>query len=318
MEVLFMEELLEQCCGIDVHRDSLTACIMVNERGKVRKEIRTYTTMTDDIEALGVWLRDNGIKQVGIESTGIYWKPIFNILDGEFEIILANARNIKNVPGRKTDVKDSEWICKLLKNGLVEKSFIPPEDMRHLRNFTRYRKKIVEEITREKNRIIKLLEDANIKLASVLSDVYGKTGWNIIKKIASGESNPKELASELYGPIRKSPEEIERALNGRVTSQHREMMKLCVDHIEYLEANIEKIDQQIDILLTPYQEEKKLLETIPGIKDIGAATIIAEIGVDMSHFPSADHLASWTGVSPGNNESAGKKKAEKQLTGINI
>jgi len=303
-----MKDLLERCCGIDIHKDTAVTCIMIGFGKKMKKEIKTFGTMTDNIEDLRLWLRKNKIKKVAIESTGIYWKPIFNILEDDCEIILANAKHIKNVPGRKTDVKDSEWLCKLLKNGLIEKSFIPPEDIRHLRELTRYRKSLLSGLTAAKNRIVKTLESANVKLASVLSNIHGATGWKIIKELAIGEQSIKKLTKNLHPQIKASKEDFEKALKNTLKPHDRELLKVKIRHIESLQLLISEVEEQIKTHLQKYTSEINLLKTIPGMGDTIAAITLAEIGADMDQFPSDMHIASWAGLAPGNNESAGKKK----------
>lgn len=304
-----MTELLERCCGIDIHKETAVVCIMMGSGKKMTQEIRTFGTMTNDIEDLKLWLKKNKIKKVAIESTGIYWKPIFNILEDEVEIILANAKHIKNVPGRKTDVKDSEWLCKLLKNGLIEKSFIPPEDIRHLRELTRYRKSLLSGLTSAKNRVVKTLESANVKIASVLSNVHGATGWKIIQGLANGEQSIKQLTKNLHPQIKSSREDFEKALKNTLKTHDRELLRVKIKHIEGLNELISTIEEQIKTHLQKYTSEINLLKTIPGMGDTIAAITLAEIGVDMDQFPSDMHIASWAGLAPGNNESAGKKKA---------
>jgi transposase len=303
-----MQELIERCCGIDVHQDSLTACVMVGTGKAMLKEIQIFSTMTDGIQALAQWLRLFEIKHVAIESTGIYWKPIFNILADEFDLMLVNARHVKNVPGRKTDVKDSEWLCKLLKNGLLERNFIPPEDMRNLRDLTRYRGKLVAAIASEKNRIIKILEASNIKLASVLSDVFGTSGSAIVEDIANGTTDPKKLIKHITGRVKHSTEDFERALTGRVTDHHRFMIRQSLNHICGVGKIISQIEYQIDRITSAHQQELEILQTIPGVSETTAEAIMAEVGTGMESFPSDQHLASWAGLSPGSYESAGKKK----------
>ncbi len=243
---------------------------------------------------------------------GVYWKPVFNILEDSFDVILVNARHIKNVPGRKTDVQDSEWICKLLRSGLVKGSFIPPVDIRELRDLTRYRKKLVENISAEKNRVQKVLEDANIKLSSVVSNIAGVSGSEIIEELIKGKLTIEEMSGLAKGRLIKKREEIKEALVGNFNVHHKFMIRTSLEHIKSMEKLITEIDTEIDKKLEKYKEEWELLQKIPGVKEQGAASIVAEIGVDMDKFPSELHLSSWAGVSPGNNESAGKKKVEKQ------
>jgi transposase len=264
--------------------------------------------MTNDLLRLKGWLSDQGITHVAMESTGVYWKPIFNILEDRFEVILVNARHIKNVPGRKTDVKDSEWLCKLLRNGLVKGSFVPPKEIRELRDLTRYRRKLVQAISAEKNRVQKVLEDANIKLSSVVSDTFGVSSTIIIDELIRGELTIGEMAGLVKGKLTRKKAQIREALVGKFEEHHKFMIKSSLDHIKSIQKVIAGIDSQIDKVISPYRKEYELLQTIPGIKEQGAASIIAEIGVDMERFPTEEHLSSWAGMSPGNNESAGKKK----------
>lgn len=297
--------IVEKGCGLDVHKETVVACI---DGIGIKKEIRTYDTMTNDLLRLKEWLKENGITHVAMESTGIYWKPVFNILEEDFEVILVNARHIKNVPGRKTDVKDSEWLCKLLRNGLVKGSFIPPKEIRELRDLTRYKKKLVQTISAEKNRVQKVLEDANIKLSSVLSDTFGASGSEIINGLMEGKLTVEEMSELAKGRLKEKKSEIKEALVGNFQEHHKFMIKASLEHIKGIEKIITEIEMEIDKRLDVYREEYELLQTIPGVKEEGAAAIIAEIGVDMERFPTAEHLSSWAGMSPGNNESAGKKK----------
>jgi len=305
-----MEDILDKCCGIDVHQASLTACIMEGFGKKMHKEIREFSTFTDDIQALGAWLKEHHIVNVAIESTGVYWKPIFNILAVEegLDLMLVNAGHIKNVPGRKTDIKDSEWLCKLLKNGLLTHSFIPPEDMRNLRDLTRYRSKLVAMMASEKNRIIKVLETANIKLSTVLTDVFGESGSKILEDIAKGVTEPKKLAQNVGSRVKRSKEDFLRALTGRITKHHSFLIQQSLDHIDHIGDLIQKLEEEIAAITSEHQQEFDLLLTVPGVNVIAASAIMAEIGVDMNQFPSDQHFSSWAGLSPGSYESAGKKK----------
>lgn len=310
-----MDIIVERGCGLDVHKETVVACIDGNG---IKKEVRTYRTLTNDLLKLKEWLKENRITHVAMESTGVYWKPVFNILEDSFEVILVNARHIKNVPGRKTDVQDSEWICKLLRNGLVKGSFIPPVDIRELRDLTRYRKKLVENISAEKNRVQKVLEDANIKLSSVVSNIAGVSSSEIIEELIKGKLTIEEMSGLAKGRLIKKREEIKEALVGNFKVHHKFMIKTSLEHIKSMEKLITEIDTEIDKKLEKYKEEWELLQKIPGVKEQGAASIIAEIGVDMDKFPNELHLSSWAGVSPGNNESAGKKKVEKQPMGTKV
>lgn len=299
-----MDILVERGCGLDVHKEEVVGCIMGEG---IEKEVKTYRTMTNDLLRLKEWLKEKGITHVAMESTGVYWKPVFNILEDSFEVILVNARHIKNVPGRKTDVQDSEWLCKLLRNGLVKGSFIPPKDIRELRDLTRYKKKLVQTISAEKNRVQKVLEDANIKLSSVVSDTFGVSGSEIIEELIDGRLTIDEMSDLARGRLKKRKEEIKESLVGNFQEHHKFMIKASLKHIKSIEKIIDGIDKEIDKKLEKYKEEYELLQTIPGVKEEGAASIIAEMGVDMNRFPTEAHLSSWGGMSPGNNESAGKK-----------
>jgi transposase len=306
-----MEEILDKCCGLDVHRDTITACVMIGNGSQKRKYIKTFPTFTCDIHDLADWLKSFGIYHVAVESTGIYWKPVFNVFDGDFDITLVNAQHVKNVPGRKTDVKDSEWLCKLLKCGLLRKSFIPPKAIVHLRELLRYRQTLTRELASAKNRIIKTLENANIKLSSVFSDVFGLTSWNMICKLARGETNIHILMSYIDPRCKSSKESIQKALQGTLEEEDRNMLKLMMDHVEANEQIISRVEQEIQKHLKPYQAQIELLETIPGVKSLAAASMIAEIGVDMDQFKNASHLSAWAGMCPGSNQSAGKIKSSR-------
>jgi transposase len=309
-----MEVIVERGCGLDVHKETVVAC--VNGRG-IKKEIKTYSTMTNDLLRLKEWLEELGVTHVAMESTGIYWKPVFNILEDSFEVMLVNARHIKHVPGRKTDVQDSEWLCKLLRSGLLRGSFIPPKEIRELRNLTRYKRKLVQTISAEKNRVQKVLEDANIKLSSVVSDTFGVSGSKIIDELIKGELTVEEMSELAKGRLKKKKGSLKEALVGHFKEHHRFMIKASLEHIKSIEKIIADIDLEIDKKLYKYREEYELLQTIPGVKEQGAASIIAEIGIEMDRFPTEGHLSSWAGMSPGNNESAGKKKRVARRTGIN-
>jgi len=310
------DNLIEKGFGIDVHKDM----IMVNVQGKgIEKETREFSTFTEDIEKCREWLKSLGLQYGAMESTGVYWKPVFNILGEDFKLILVNARHIKNVPGHKTDVKDAEWISKLLISGLLKASFVPPEVIRNARDIYRYKNKMVEDVAREKNRIQRILEDANIKLSSVVSDVFGATGQKILKMLLKGETDIDKIVRECYhGKLKTSKEDIKKALKGRFTDHHHFMIKQMFTHIENTEKQITELENRLDVLLADYKTEIDLLQDIPGIDKAAATGIISEIGTDMSVFKDEHHLSSWAGMSPGNNESAGKKKVQEQHKEINI
>ncbi len=306
-----MDTIVERCCGLDVHQASVVACVLVGQPGKKPiKEIRTFGTMTADLLALKAWLSEHGCTHVAMESTGVYWLPVYLILEGHFELIVGNATHIKNVPGRKTDVKDSEWIANLCRHGLIRKSFVPPPALRELRELMRYRRKLTESHTAESNRMLKLLETANIKLASVVSEVLGVSGRLMLRAILDGKSTPEEMANLAKRSMRKKIAQLALALDGRVTEHHRFLLGMQLDRVEQIERDIAKLDERIDSKVVPYEQHLKRLIQIPGVDRVVGATIIAELGVDMSVFPTAQRAAAWAGVCPGNNESAGKKKGQ--------
>lgn len=309
-EQISFEQVIERGCGIDIHKSILVATI----RGLgIVEETRTFDGFTQSIESLRDWLKENGITHVAMESTGVYWKPVYNILESDFVILLVNARHIKNVPGHKTDKKDSRWITKLLLSGLLKGSFIPPKHIRELRDLTRYKRKVIEQIASEKNRIHKLLEDANIKLSSVVSSLSGATASKIIDSMIEGEEDIDKLLKFRHGKMQSSIEDLAASLKGNLTNHHRFMLQTVKESIKSKEQIIAKLDAQIDILLKENELvlDAELLATIPGVGKEAAAYILAEIGNDMSQFPDEQHLASWAGMSPGSNESAGKKKSAR-------
>jgi len=317
VEQIIFEQLVERGCGIDIHKSILVATI----RGVgLTEETRSFDGFTESIEELRDWLKVNGITHVAMESTGVYWKPVFNILEADFEILLVNARHIKNVPGHKTDKKDSKWIAKLLLSGLLKGSFIPPLPIRELRDLTRYKRKIIEQISSDKNRIHKILEDANIKLSSVVSNLSGATATKIIDAMIEGEEDIDKLVRYRHGKMQTSVKDLALSLKGNLTNHHRFMLQTVKESIRSKEQIIAKLDEQIDMQLKDNELvlDAELLATIPGVGKEGAAYIIAEVGNNMNQFPDEQHLASWAGMSPGSNESAGKKKALELPMEINI
>ena len=301
-----MDIMVERGAGLDVHKHSVVTCIMGTG---IKKEIRTYSTMTNDLVRLKAWLKDREITHVAMESTGVYWKPIFNILEDAFEVILVNARHVKNVPGRKTDVLDSEWLCRLLRSGLVRGSFIPPKPVRELRDLTRYKRKLIQTITAEKQRVEKILEDANIKLSSIASDTFGASGKMIMHELMKGELRPDEMAELSKGKLRRRKEELKEALVGNVEEHHKRMLRTSLGHMSVMEEILLTVEQKIqEHIELHFKEEYELLKTIPPVQD-SASVLIAEMGVNMDLFPTEAYLSSWAGMSPGNNESAGKKKS---------
>jgi transposase len=306
-----MEAIVERSCGLDVHQATVVACLLVGPADRrPRKEVRTFGTMKADLIALRDWLRSEGCTHVGMESTGVYWMPVYVILEEAFEITVGNASHIRQVPGRKTDVKDSEWLADLLRHGLIRKSFVPPRALRDLRDLLRYRRKLVESQSSERNRMLKLLEMANIKLATVMSDVFGVSGRRMLRALIEGTQSPQQIADLAKGKLRKKVALLAPALDGRVDEHHRFLLTMQLDRLEQLEQTIKKLDERIDEKLIPYQEPHQRLQQIPGIDRVGAAVIIAELGIDMTVFPTVRHAAAWSGVCPGNNESAGKRKGQ--------
>ncbi len=304
-----MEPIVERCCGLDVHQATVVACLLLGRaQDKPSKQVRTFGTFTQDLMKLRDWLLSEGCTHVGMESTGVYWKPVYAILEDAFEVIVGNAHHIKTVPGRKTDVKDSEWIADLVRHGLVAKSFVPPKPIRELRDLLRYRRKLVESRAAERNRLLKLLEIANIKVASVASDVFGVSGMLMLREIVRGESTPEQMAQLAKRRLRNKLTELALALEGRVEEHHRFLLGLQLRRLDQADADLARLDQRIDERLKPYADPHARLIQIPGVDRVLAAVIIAELGLDMSVFHSVNHLAAWAGVCPGNNESAGKRK----------
>lgn len=295
------------CAGLDVHKKTVVAAIIVPDgQGGLRNEVQTFGTMTADLLGLSDWLLSFGITHVAMESTGEYWKPIYNILEENFEVLLVNARHIKQVPGRKTDVMDAEWIADLLRHGLLRGSFIPPVGQRELRELTRHRTNFVRERATVVNRIQKTLESANIKLASVASNVMGVSGRAMLEAIVTGTTNATEMAGLAKGRLREKREQLDKALEGRIKPHHRFVLAELLCQVDSLDESIARFDAEIEKYSRPFEEAVDLLDTIPGVAQRIAEVIVSEIGSDMSRFPTANHLAAWAGVAPGNNESAGK------------
>ena len=316
-QTVHFDQLIKRGCGIDVHKSLIVATV----KGEgLQEETRSCDGFTESLEQLRDWLKEIGVTHVAMESTGVYWKPVFNILEEDFEVILVNARHIKNVPGHKTDKKDSKWIAKLLLCGLLKGSFIPPKHIREMRDLTRYKRKVIEQTASEKNRIQKILEDANIKLSSVVSDMSGAVATKIVNALIGGEDSVDELGKFHHGKMRCTKEELAASLRGKLTTHHRFMLQAIKESMGDKERLIAKLDDQIEKMLRENELEldAKLLETIPGVGKDGAAYILAEIGNDMGRFPNEQHLASWAGVSPGCNESGGKKKVAGPRTVTNI
>jgi transposase len=311
-----MQVLYPRCCGLDIHKKFVVACLMVTAAdGQVERTVRSFSTLTDDLLALSDWLRDAGCTHVAMESTSTYWRPIYNLLEGQFEVLVANAYHIKQVPGRKTDVKDAEWIADLLRHGLLRGSFIPPAEQRRLRDLTRYRTHLVEERARLTNRLQAALEDANVKLSSVVTDIRGVSARAILEALIGGETDPALLAELARGRLRAKRDLLARAVVGRFTAHHAFLVTEHLSHLDYLEEAMERVSAEIEERLRDEQEAIRLLDGVPGISQRAAEIIVAEIGTDLRRFPSAKHLASWAGMCPGNGESGGKRLSGKTRKG---
>jgi transposase len=305
-----LEVIYERCCGLDVHKKSVVACLIVaGAGGEPKKEIRTFGTMTEDLLELSDWLAAAGCTHVAMESTGVYWKPIYNLLEAAFMPLLVNARHIKTVPGRKTDVKDCEWIADLLRHGLLRGSFVPERAQRELRELTRYRTALVRERAAEVNRLQKTLEGANIKLASVATDIMGKSGRQMLKALIEGSTDTSAMAQLAKGKLRAKIPQLERALRGCCAAHQHFLIAQQLAHIDFLEETIERLSTEVAERVSPSEEAIERLETIPGVGRRTAEAMLAEIGSDMSRFPTAEHLASWAGMCPGNNDSGGKRRS---------
>ena len=311
-----MDVLHSRCVGIDVHKRTVVVCVRhVDAEGKVHSSVRTFGTMTADLLELADLLDAEGVRHGAMESTGVYWKPIWHILEGRLELMLVNARHMKQVPGRKTDVKDAEWIAQLLQHGLLSPSFIPPPPIRDLRDLTRQRAQLVADKASVANRIHKTLEGANIKLSSVATDILGVSGRAMIAKLIDGETDPHRLADEARASLKKKVIPLRRALEGRVTDHHRFLLRALMDQLRQLEALIERYTTRIEEAMRPFEEAEKRLMTIPGVGRQAAEVIVAEIGANMDQFPTAGNLTSWAGMCPGQNESAGKRRSGRTTKG---
>jgi transposase len=315
-----MDIVHERCCGLDVHKQTVVACLLTpGETGRPRKEVRTFGTMTEDLLALGDWLAAAGCTHVVMESTGVYWRPAWNVLEGGFELLLVNARHVKQVPGRKTDVKDAEWLADLLRHGLLRGSFVPDQPQRELRELTRYRTAKVRERTREVQRLQKTLEGANIKLASVATDVTGKSARAMLAALVAGDDDaggaPAALAELAEGRLRAKLSQLERALTGRVGAHQRFLVAEHLAQLDFLDATIERLSAEVAERLRPFEAVLDQLDAVPGIGRRTGEVLLAELGTDMSRFPTAKHLASWAGMCPGNHESAGKRHSGRTRKG---
>lgn len=310
-----MEVLHPRCAGLDVHKDTVVACARIMEDGKVEQHVETFGTMTSDLERLRDWLTSHGCTHVAMESTGVFWKPVWHVLEGRFELVLANAAHVRNVPGRKTDVNDAMWLADLLAHGLIRGSFVPELSIQELRDLTRTRKQLVRERAQHVQRIQKVLQDANIKISSAVTDIMGKSGRAILEALIAGETDPEALANLASSRIKAGRGKLVEALRGRVRDHHRFMLELHYDQVGNVEAAIAEIDTKLGERTEPFRDKVELLTTIPGVSDTIAEVIVSEIGLDMDRFPSASHLVSWAGMCPRNDETAGKRRSTRVRKG---
>jgi len=312
-----MDVVFERCCGLDVGKDEVVACVRTpNDSGGRRQEIRTYATFTSQLESLAGWLTEEGVTEVVMEATGQYWKPIWYVLEEQgFELMLANARHVKILPGRKTDVGDAAWLAELLEHGLLRGSFVPPQAIRELRDLTRYRKRLIQTHTSECQRIQKTLHDAGVRLDSVASDILGVSGRAMLKALVAGERDEAVLAELAKGKLRTKIPQLREALHGRFREHHALLVDMTLTHVEQLEASIARLDAEIDKVMAPFSVARDLLDTITGVGKRAAECIIAEIGIEMDRFPTAGHLASWAGACPGNNVTGGKRRSGSTTKG---
>jgi transposase len=310
-------DIFRDCCaGFDVHKKTVVVCVRrAAPGGEAESQTRTFGTMTADLLALSDWLKEMGVRHVAMESTGIYWKPIWHVLEGEFELVLVNAAHIKQAPGRKTDVKDAEWIAQLHQYGLLKPSFVPPRPIRELRDLTRQRARLIADKASVANRVHKTLEDANIKLSGVATDILGASGRAMIARLIGGEADPERLAAEARGRLKEKVVVLRRALDGRVTEHHRFLLRMLTDQLRQLEELVERYTARIEEVLRPLAEAEARLRTIPGVGAQAAEVILAEIGADMGRFKTAGHLAAWAGLRPGNNRSADKQRSGRTTKG---
>lgn len=310
-----MEVLYARCAGLDVHKAQVTACRRVAGDGKATREVRSFPTTTSGLLALGEWLAEVECTHVAMEATGVYWKPVWHILEGSFELVLANAQHVRNVPGRKSDVSDAMWLADLLAHGLIRGSFVPPTPVQEMRDLTRTRKQLVREVAQHIQRIQKTLEDANIKIANVVSNIVGTSGRAFLEALIAGETDPAKLAALAHPNLKAGTSDLIEALRGRVTAHHRFLLKLHLAQIDSLQQAVRELEARMGEALAPFRDQVAHLKTIPGVSDTVAQVIAAEIGLDMSRFPTAGHLISWAGLCPKMDESAGKRRSTKVRKG---
>ncbi len=306
-----MEVLYPRCAGLDVHKDVVVACARIALDGRVTQEVRSFATTTTALCELSTWLEEQRCTHVVMEATGVYWKPVWHMLEGSFELVLANAQHVRNVPGRKSDVNDATWLSDLLAHGLVRGSFVPPTPIQEVRDLTRTRKQLAREVIQHTNRIEKVLEDTNIKIASVISDVLGKSGRAILDALVAGETNPERLVALCSGRLKASRKVLIEALRGRVTDHHRFLLKLHLGQVDLLQQGMRDLEARMGEALEPFRQAIENLTTIPGIRDVAAHVIAGEVGLDMSRFPTVGNLISWAGFCPQLDESAGKHRSTR-------
>jgi transposase len=310
-----MEIVHERCAGLDVHKEFVVACMRWFEKGRVQRQVRRFETTTRGLLELLAWLEEHGCTHAGMEATGVYWKPVWHLLEGSLGLILSNPAHMRNVPGRKSDMNDAMWIAELLAHGLLPASFVPPVPIQELRDLTRTRRQLVREIVQHTQRVQRVLEDANVKLSSVLSDVVGASGRRILAAIVTGENDPERLAALGSDRLQCSREQLKEALRGRVTAHHRFLLAQHLAMIDHLQKMVDQFDEQIQRALEPFRRQVDLLSTIPGISTTAAQVLVAEIGVDMAQFPTVHHLLSWAGLCPSMNQSAGKRGSTRVRQG---
>jgi transposase len=310
-----MEVIHPRCAGLDVHKQSVVACVRIAGNGAPMQEVRTFTTTTSGLLALVDWLESHAVAHVAMEATGVYWKPVWHVLEGHFELVLANAAHVKNLPGRKTDVNDAMWLADLLAHGLIRASFVPPTPVQERRALTRTRKQFVRERASHVQRIEKVLEDANLKLGVVLTDILGKSGRAVLQAIIDGDSDPKSLLSHIDRRVKASRGEVLEALRGHISSHHRFMLKLHLEHIDALDRAIATLEQEVGAGLKPFLDAAELVSTMPGMSAVASHAVLAEIGIDMSRFQTPGHLLSWACLCPRNDESAGKRRSTRLRRG---
>lgn len=310
-----METLHERCAGLDVHKETVVACVRIASGRSAQRTVKTFATTTSDLLQLHDWLQAEGVTHVAMEATGVYWKPVWHLLEDSFQLVLANASHIKAVPGRKTDVNDATWIADLLSHGLIRASFVPPTPIQELRDLTRARKQLVQERTRHVQRIQKVLEDANLKIDNFITDLLGKSGRAILDALVEGYTSPEVLVSLTTGRLKASRAELLQALRGRVTRHHRFMLKVHLRQVDQIDRSIQELEAQARDAVAPFRHRVDQLTAIPGISETAACVLLAEIGTDMSVFPSAGHLLSWAGMCPRNDESAGKRRSRRSRHG---